>query len=325
VTIATAPLMSIRPTGYALRGGLHPARRPNLPGSSRKGPATVRFVLTVEPLPTTLGATIRGVRLASLSEDDWTLIHAAFLEYAVLVFPGQHLSADEQAAFGRRFGPFEPITANEGLTPITNLMKDGSLRDAEDPIMHIIRGNEGWHTDSSYMPVSAKASVLSAHVVPPKGGQTEWADMRAAYDALDTATKDRIAGLSAYHSIIYSQRRSGWDDAPQGAYGYAVKDEPLRPLVKVHPETERPSLFIGRHAHDIPGLDPAESERLLTELLEFACQTPRTYEHQWQVGDVIAWDNRCVLHRARPWDYTEPRLMKHTRIKGDPVTEGVPA
>jgi hypothetical protein len=265
------------------------------------------------------------VRLAALGDDDWALVRTAFLEHAVLVFPAQHLSADEQAAFGRRFGPFEPITANEGLAPITNVQKDGSIRDAEDPVMHLIRGNEGWHTDSSYMPVSAKASVLSAHVVPPRGGQTEWADMRTAYEALDPSMQQRIAGLSAYHSIIYSQRRSGWDDAPKGAYGYGVENEPLRPLVKVHPETGRKSLFIGRHAHDIPGLDPDESAQLLEGLLEFACQPPRTYEHQWTVGDVIVWDNRCVLHRARPWDYTVPRLMKHTRIQGDPVSEGVPA
>lgn len=280
-------------------------------------------MITIEPLQATLGARIRGIRLASLSNDDWALVHAAFLEYAVLVFPGQNLTSDEQAAFGRRFGPFEPITANEGLTPITNLQKDGSLRDPDDPIMHIIRGNEGWHTDSSYMPVSAKASVLSAHVVPSTGGQTEWADMRAAYDSLDETMKQRIAGLSAYHSIVYSQRRRGWDDAPTGAYGYGVENEPLRPLVKVHPETGRKSLFIGRHAHDIPGIDPEESAQLLEELLDFACQPPRTYEHQWTPGDVIVWDNRCVLHRARPWDYAEPRLMKHTRIKGDPVSEGV--
>jgi len=280
-------------------------------------------MFSVAPLPSTLGAVVTGVRLADLTESDWNKVYRAFLEHAVLVFPGQHLTSDEQAAFGRRFGPFEPITANEGLTPITNLQKDGSLRDADDPIMHIIRGNEGWHTDSSYMPISAKASVLSAHIVPSTGGQTEWADMRAAYDALDAAMKARIEGLSAFHSIVYSQRRRGWDDAPQGAYGYSVENEPLRPLVKVHPETGRKSLFIGRHAHDIPGLDPDESERLLEELLDFACRPPRTYEHQWTPGDVIVWDNRCVLHRARPWDLNEPRLMKHTRIKGDPVTEGV--
>ena len=276
-----------------------------------------------EPLAATLGAVVTGIRLAELTEPDWNKVYRAFLEHAVLVFPGQHLTADEQAAFGRRFGPFEPITANEGLTPITNLQKDGSVRDPDDPIMHIIRGNEGWHTDSSYMPISAKASVLSAHIVPAQGGQTEWADMRAAYDALSPELKARIEHLSAYHSIVYSQRRRGWDDAPQGAYGYAVDNEPLRPLVKVHPETGRRSLFIGRHAHDIPGLDPAESEQLLDELLDFACQPPRTYEHQWTPGDVIVWDNRCVLHRARPWNLDEPRLMKHTRIKGDPVTEGV--
>ena len=128
--------------------------------------------------------------------------------------------------------------------------------------MQVVRGNQGWHTDSSYMPVSAKASMLSARVVPTSGGDTEWADMRAAFDALDPATRERIAGLSAYHSIAYSQAQAGFESN----LGYGM-DEPaqLRPLVKVHPVTGRPSLFIGRHAHAIPGSRRDESDELLAD------------------------------------------------------------
>ena len=104
-------------------------------------------------------------------------------------------------------------------------------------------------------------------------------------------------------------------------YGYQATKAPLRPLLKVHPETGRPALFIGRHAYDIPGLEPAESEALLDRLLDEACQSPRLHRHEWQPGDLAIWDNRCVLHRAHPYDHSEPRLMKHTRIAGDPETE----
>jgi alpha-ketoglutarate-dependent taurine dioxygenase len=123
--------------------------------------------------------------------------------------------------------------------------------------------NEGWHTDSSYMPLAAKASILSAHVVPSAGGQTEWADMRAAYDALDEVTKARTATLSAYHSLYYSQGRIGHQAAVGSSYGFHTADPPLRPLVKVHSVTGRKALFIGRHAYGIPGLEPDESEKLL--------------------------------------------------------------
>ncbi len=273
------------------------------------------------PLETTLGAVVRGVRLAALSDAEMTAIETAFLEHAVLVFPDQHLTEDEQRAFGARIGPIEEVTRTT-TTAITNQRRDGSLMPAHDPIMHILKGNEDWHSDSSYMPVSAKASMLSAHIVPKVGGTTQWADMRHAFDTLDDDTKQRVLSLSAYHSIIRSQALLGFTDAPKGVYGYDITDPPLRPLVKHHPETGRPALFIGRHAYGIPGLAEDESERLLGDLLAHACQPPRVYEHHWTPGDLVMWDNRCVLHRARPWDLDEPRLMKHTRISGNPATEG---
>jgi alpha-ketoglutarate-dependent taurine dioxygenase len=279
--------------------------------------------LQIQPTDATLGGVITGVKLAALDALEWDAIEAAFHEHAVLIFPAQHPTREEQVAFGRRFGELDSLVAQTGGTvPISNRLPNGKLLDGDNPIKQILLGNEGWHTDSSYMPVSARASVLSAQVVTERGGETEWADMRAAWDALDDPTRERIAGLAAYHSIKYSQARAGLN-APARSYGYEIEleDAPLRPLVKVHPVTGRSALFIGRHAFGVPGLAPEESERLLDELLEFACRPPRVLCHRWQAGDVAIWDNRCVLHRARPYDPTVPRVMHHTRIAGDPATE----
>lgn len=276
--------------------------------------------MRIEQLETTLGAVITDVRLDALDDAAFAAIEAAFHDHAVLVFPEQHLSRADQVAFARRFGDIEHIVGTKEALPITNQDRSGAVLDADDPVMEIVRGNMAWHTDSSYRPLAAKASMLSAHVVPPEGGATEWADMRAAYDALDDGTRARVDGLAAHHSYRYSQARAGFGDDSFG-YGHDVADEPLRPLVKIHPVTGRRSLFIGRHAHAIPGMSPEESERLLDDLLERACQPPRVLRHHWRVGDLVVWDNRCVLHRARPWDLSLPRTMVHTRIAGDPATE----
>jgi alpha-ketoglutarate-dependent taurine dioxygenase len=271
--------------------------------------------MKITPTDATLGAFVTDVRLADLDDVEWKEIEDAFHEFAVLVFPGQHLTDEEQQAFGLRFGEFDSLSAT-GLTLITNQKKDGSLLDPKNIVMGILKGNEGWHTDSSYMPVSAKCSMLSARIVPRLGGTTEWADMRAAYDALSDEMKTFVSTLSANHSIAYSQRKAGFD-AISGVYGHDVDEPPRRPLVKVHPVTGRPALFIGRHAYGLEGMSEEESEAFLDGLVELACQAPRIYAHAWQVGDLVVWDNRCVLHRARPWDLTEPRSMVHTRIKGE--------
>ncbi len=274
--------------------------------------------MDVRRLDATLGAVVTGVRLAALTDGEWQAIERQFHDHAVLVFPGQHLEAGEQVAFARRFGAIEVILDGYDAVPISTVDRHGAVRAADHPVMQVVRGNQGWHTDSSYMPVSAKASMLSARVVPSTGGETEWADMRAAYDALDDATKSRIETLCAHHSIAYSQARAGFTST----IGYGMEEPAqLRPLVKIHPVTGRPSLFIGRHAHAIPGLAPDESDALLAELLEFACRPPRCYLHRWQPGDLVVWDNRCVLHRACEWDLAEARVMLHTRVAGEPATE----
>jgi alpha-ketoglutarate-dependent taurine dioxygenase len=281
---------------------------------------------TIAPLDATLGAVLTDLSLARMDEPTWRAVERAFHDHAVLVFPGQHLTEAEQIAFARRFGEIELLAADpeQQAVAISNRKPDGSIMGPDEHRYKSLRGNEGWHTDSSYMPLAAKASVLAAQVVPAWGGETEWADMRAAYDELDEATRQRIAGLSAHHSLYHSQARIGHVVRTGAGYGFHAKGAPLRPLVKVHPVTGRPALFIGRHAYGIPGLDPAESERLLADLVDFACRPPRTYAHRWQPGDVVIWDNRCVLHRARPYDYGEARVMRHTRVAGDPATELAP-
>jgi alpha-ketoglutarate-dependent taurine dioxygenase len=277
--------------------------------------------LSIDLTDTTLGAIVTGIDLTDLDAADWEAVEAAFLDRGVLIFPGQHLSSQAQIAFGARFGEIERLVADRDIVPISNKQADGSSLDDGSHQMQVMRGNEGWHTDSSYMPLAAKASVLSAREVPTAGGQTEWADARAAYDALDEATQQRISDLAAYHSLFHSQAKIGHQAQVGASYGFYEGDPPLRPLVKDHPITGRKALFIGRHAYGIPGLEPEESERLLDELLTFACQPPRIYTHDWQPGDVVVWDNRCCLHRARPFDRREARVMMHTRIKGDPATE----
>ena len=163
-----------------------------------------------------------------------------------------------------------------------------------------------------------------ALVVPPEGGETEFADMRAAYDALDDAMKEKLAGLSAHHSLYHSQAKIGYSHQTDNRYGFHNKGAPLRPIIKTHPETGRKSIYTGRHAYGIPGLSDEESEELLSKLLEDACQRPRTYLHKWTVNDLVVWDNRCVFHRARPYDPNHTRVLRASRISGEPESELAP-
>jgi alpha-ketoglutarate-dependent taurine dioxygenase len=277
----------------------------------------------VDPLDATFGAIVRDVEIAHLDDDTWAELHATWLEHALLIFPDQFPTRDEQNAFARRFGNLE-----FEASPISNLGRDGKVHAApDDDVVKSLRGNEGWHHDSTYMPVQAKGAVFSAEIVPTTGGATGWADMRAAYDALDDDVRERVGGMMAYHSLYYSQGRAGYlpsarnDQGGYNQYGYHDLEPSLRPLVKVHPDTGRPNLLIGRHAYGIVDMDPDESERFLDELNEWACQGDRVVHHQWTAGDAVVWDNRRLMHQATPFDMTEPRRMWHTRIAGEPDTE----
>lgn len=278
----------------------------------------------IEPLSATFGARVFNLDLSALNATDFAQLYATWLEYALLVFPHAQLTQAEQIEFARRFGALE-----FDIAAISNVRSNGEVRkdDPADGVMNILKGNMGWHCDSTYMPVQAKGAVFSAHVVPQRGGATGWADMRAAFDALEAVQQAELGQLSAYHSLYYSQAQLGHDpdaDSQYSGYGFDNQPPPLRPLVKTHPETGRRSLLIGRHAYGIPGLSEAASATLLTELVEAACQAPRVYHHQWQAGDLVVWDNRCLLHQATPWDMSQPRVMYHSRIAGDPITEFAP-
>lgn len=279
-------------------------------------------MLDLDPLDATFGAIVYGVELRALDDATWRALREAWIEYGLLIFEQQFLTRDEQDDFARRFGKLEFSAA-----PISNISTDGSvLSDSTDDVVKSLRGNEGWHHDSTYMPIQAKGAVFTAEIVPAEGAATEWADMRAAYLALDHKTREHISDLSAYHSLYYSQGRAGYlpaknDKGGYDVYGYHDKGPSLRPLVKLHPDTGRPNLLIGRHAHGIVGMDADESERLLDRLALEACQAPRICSWLWKVGDAVVWDNRRLMHRGTQFDMTQPRRMWHTRIAGEPSSE----
>ena len=277
----------------------------------------------LKKIDATLGAIITNINLADMDNASWAFVDDAFAEHGALVFPDQFLNENEQEIFSNHFGDLELLRGPDGGTvvPISNVKQDGTISKKEEHVFKTLRGNEGWHMDSTYMPLAAKAGVLSAKTVPPEGGETELADMRAAYDVLGAKTKKKIEHLSAYHSLYQSQAKNGYIVKTGTGYGYHTQGAPLRPLVKKHPVTGRNALCIGRHAYKIPGMEDKDASILLEELLENACKSPRIYQHKWSPGDLIIWDNRCVLHRACPYDVSQPRVLQASRISGDPKTE----
>ncbi len=268
------------------------------------------------------GAVVTDIELSDLNDETFSLIQAALLKYGFLLFPTQFLSDQENIGFGQRFGELE-----FGASPMSNQEKlaEGhyeKIFSIESQRMRTNVGNEAWHTDSTYKPISSKCAMLSAVTVPTEGGETELADMRAGYAALDQAMRDHIENLSAYHSTQYSQANDLGDFPPQDTDSIYHGEAYLRPLVKVHPETGIKNLFVGRHAFGIPGLTRIESRQLLKELLEFVVSEPsRVFSHKWQPGDTLLWDNRALLHRARSYDYGSARVLTGTRVAGDPKTE----
>ena len=276
----------------------------------------------ITPTDATLGAVVGNVRLNALDDEAFAVIEAAWHAHGILIFPGQHLSEEEQVAFSRRFGPLERSLTkthtqrDPAIIHLSNVKKDGTLWGSESDTGRLLQGNNYWHTDSSYKRIPAKASLLAAKIVPKTGGETAFADMRAAYDALDPAMQDWLADKIAVHSYAYSQGKVGgtgaitddeWDALPPVE----------QPVIRTHPATGRRNLYIGRHASHIVGEDPGESRQLLEQLCAEACQPPRIHIHKWEVGDLVMWDNRCVLHRGLGHPSDQPRRMVRTTVAGD--------
>ena len=278
--------------------------------------------LEIVPAEATLGAVVTGVDLADLDEAAFAAIERAWDAHAVLVFPDQHLSEAEQAGFSRRLGPLErSLTENNvGADPeiivLSNMRDDGTLWPAKSAHGLFLEGNNYWHTDSSYKRIPSKGSALAARVVPETGGETAFADMRAAWDALDSEMRRYLESKSAVHSYAYSQGRVGGTEALSEAEWDALPPV-AHPILRRHPETGRPALYIGRHASHIAGEDERESRALLERLCAEACRPPRVFVHRWRVGDLVLWDNRCVLHRGLGHPPDQPRHMTRTTLAGD--------
>jgi alpha-ketoglutarate-dependent taurine dioxygenase len=274
--------------------------------------------MKIDPSDATLGAYVSGVRLADLTDQNFAAIERAWHQFGVLIFPEQHLTDEEHLAFSQRFGLLErglKRTSNTGMGRLSNVAPDGSVVSADHLQRRFQLGNLQWHSDSSYKRTGAKASLLAAHVVPSTGGETEWADQRAAYDALPAARKTELENCIAVHSYRFSH---GWHGGVEhlGDDELAALPDVQHPLVRRHPATGRKNLFVGRHASYIVGHGAESSREELRELTEWVGQAPRTLKHHWSPGDLVIWDNRCVLHRGHPWPDNEARVMVRTTVAG---------
>ena len=245
-------------------------------------------------------------------------ILAAFRDHHVLVFRDQDLSNDEQLAFTEQFGEIEEHVARHSAAAryglvhlVTNVGEDGRPTTKLTAV-----GNYLWHTDKSYHAVPSLMTMLHAKELPPEGGDTQFANMAMAYEALPEAMKRRIEGLRAVHSWAVSRRRAG---APPPSEIEMSERPPVdHPLVRTHPETGAKTLYIGNHASHVLGMPEAEGEALLFELLEHATQAQFVYTHQWHDGDLVIWDNRCLLHRA----LANYEMAKHRRVLHRTVVTG---
>jgi len=282
--------------------------------------------LSVRRLHPHFAAEITGVYLRDLDDPTFAQLREAFEEHSVLVFHDQHLTDDEQIAFTRRFGPLEETTRsiaqNARVAPqiadLSNVDADGNTLSEDDRRMLYHKGNQLWHSDSSFKPVPAMASLLSAREVPPEGGETEYASLRAAWDALPRTLQSRLDGMVAVHSFAYSRGliAPGLLLPEQAAALPPVKQQ----LVRENAVTGRKAVYLGSHASYIVGLPVDEGRRLLGDLLEHATQPQFVFQHRWRVGDCVMWDNRAALHRGLPWDTRQRRVMHRTTVAGDGPT-----
>jgi alpha-ketoglutarate-dependent 2,4-dichlorophenoxyacetate dioxygenase len=273
---------------------------------------------------------VSGIEITKpLSRDEVAAIEAGMDRYAVLVLHDQKVTDEQQMAFSLNFGVFEEgrggnITKPEdrrlqvGMGDVSNLGKDGRPLPLDSRQRAFNLGNMLWHSDSSFRAIPAKYSILSARVVNPVGGNTEFADMRAAYDALDADTKALVENLVCEHSLMYSRGSLGmleYSDEERAMF------RPVRQrLVRSHPVSGRKSLYLSSHAGAIIGMPIAEARILLKDLTEHATQPAFVYAHRWRTWDVVMWDNRQMMHRARRYDETQPRDMRRTTIAGDAPT-----
>src|SRR5579862_9839349 len=286
----------------------------------------------IRPLTPVFAGEVSGVDCtAPLAPHEVASIDAGMDRYAVLVFRDQPLDDAQQIAFTRQFGELENYASpghiriqkeqrlGPGIADFSNLDRDGNIMSADDRVWFFKLGDRLWHSDSSFRPVPAKYSLLSGRVLPSWGGNTEFADMRAAYDALDQRQKDEIEPLVCLHSLMYSRAAIGFTDLTDDE---RAAFQPVRQrLVRTHPVTGRKSLFLAAHAGAIEGWPIPEAQMFLRDLTEHATQREFVYSHQWRLHDLVMWDNRQTMHRARRFDdRNEVRDVRRTTLAGDVAT-----
>jgi alpha-ketoglutarate-dependent 2,4-dichlorophenoxyacetate dioxygenase len=283
-------------------------------------------MISINPITPTFVAEIGNVDLGRLTNAVFAEIEAAFNRYAVLVFHNQPITEEQQLAFAKHFGELEvsvqPFVQTpggkrrigEGMQDISNLDENSQLLTKNDNRRLINLANQFWHTDSTFKRTPAKMSMLTAQSVSPTGGETEFADMRAAWDALPVERREKLEGLVAEHDYYRTRLMVGLDPKSISAERRALRPAVPQVLVRTHPATGRKSLYIASHITRIYGMEEAAGRKLVDELTEHATQPAFTYQHHWTVGDVVLWDNRCTMHRGRPFDESLPRAMRRATI-----------
>ena len=281
----------------------------------------------VRPLKPNIGAEIRGVDLSKpLSKETIAKIRKVWVDHVIAVFPNQKVNDDQHIEFSKRLGELEMINMSalqvEGRPEIyeaTNLDADNNIMVDDHPVLTINRGNQKWHSDSSFKQIPAMASMLNAYIVPEKGGETEFANIAAAYDGLDQTTKDCCESLIAIHDFYWSRR-----DINEKAFSQEERDAipPVRhPLIRMHPETGRKAIYVGSHTREIEGWDIEKSRALIDNLIDHCTQEKFTYRHKWNVGDMVLWDNRSALHRGMAFDDQKVKRRLHrTTVAGTSPT-----
>jgi len=283
------------------------------------------MAIELAPLHPTLGAELRGVDLTRpVGPQVFAEIDAAFNRHGILVFPEQPVTDEQQLEFSRLFGPLEvnpnyagtKMRLRPDVADISNLDAEGRVLARDDRRNLFNIGNQLWHTDSSFKRVLAKCSLLSARELPSPGlmggGETEFADLRAAWDALPAARRHELDGLVVEHSIFRSRSQIGFADFNDEIF----KQLPPVPqaLVRHHHYSGRTSLYLASHASHIVGWPVEEGRVLIEELIAFATQRQFVYRHHWTLGDLVMWDNRCTMHRGRPYDDTQRRVLHRTTV-----------
>ncbi len=266
--------------------------------------------ITLCPITPNFAAEVGDVNLAALSAEDIEAVKQAFWKYAVLVFPDQRLTAEQHLAFARNFGPLETTIAvhrpeeklriDPHFADVSNLDPDGKPWDRDSRRRLHELGNRLWHTDSAFKRVPALASLLYARSIPPVGGHTEFADLRAAYEALPESMKQRLQGLVAEHAIMYSRARLGFTNFTEDERR-AMPPVP-QVLVRTIPQNGRRTLYLASHAGRIVGMPDEEGKALLDQLAAHATQRQFVYTHRWRAHDLVMWDNRCTMHRGTEFD-----------------------